>query len=113
MEDPDAVSPLPFVHWTMINIPARSDSLPEAVKRAHEVWRGTPHRQGTNSKSEVGYFGPRPPAGDPPHQYHFQLFALDTKLHLPASFNRNALLKAMAGHVIAQGEFVAQFQAPE
>jgi Raf kinase inhibitor-like YbhB/YbcL family protein len=113
MEDPDAISPLPFVHWTMINIPARDDDLPEGLKRSHEIWRGAPHRQGSNSKSETGYFGPRPPVGDAPHRYHFQLFALDTKLHVPAGFNRNALLKAMEGHVIAKGMLIGQFAAPQ
>jgi phosphatidylethanolamine-binding protein (PEBP) family uncharacterized protein len=50
--------------------------------------------------------------GDPPHHYHFQVFALDTTLELPDGFNRHALLKAMQGHVLAEGELIGQFQAP-
>jgi glucose/arabinose dehydrogenase len=34
---------------------------------------------------------------DKPHGYHFQIFALDTKLNLPSGFNRQALLDAMKG----------------
>jgi Raf kinase inhibitor-like YbhB/YbcL family protein len=113
MEDPNAISPLPFVHWTMINLAPNLRALPENVSKAFEPLRGQPARQGTNSKSERGYFGPRPPAGDPPHPYHFQIFALDTKLDLPDGFNRHALLQAMRGHVLAEGELVGMFQAPE
>jgi Raf kinase inhibitor-like YbhB/YbcL family protein len=112
MEDPNAISPLPFVHWTMINLAPNSRGVPENMRKAFEPLRG-PARQGSNSKSERGYIGPRPPAGDPPHPYHFQIFALDTKLNLPDGFNRHALLKAMKGHVLAQGELVGTFQAPE
>jgi Raf kinase inhibitor-like YbhB/YbcL family protein len=112
MEDPNAVSPLPFVHWTLINLPPNLRALPEDIRKAFEPLRGQPARQGSNSKSERGYFGPRPPAGDPPHPYHFQIFALDTKLDLPDGFNRHALLQAMSGHVLAEGELVGSFQAP-
>ena len=113
MEDPDAIAPLPFVHWTAINLPPGLRGLPEDVRKAYAPLSGQPVRQGTNSKSERGYFGPRPPVGDPPHHYHFQLFALDTKLELPDGFNRQALLKAMQGHVLAHGELVGVFQAPQ
>jgi len=113
MEDPDAISPLPFVHWTMINLPPSLRALPANVSKAFAPLRGQPARQGSNSKSERGYFGPRPPVGDPPHHYHFQIFALDTRLELPDGFNRHALLQAMRGHVLAEGELVGTFQAPQ
>lgn len=113
MEDPNAVSPLPFVHWTMINLSPSWRGLPENMRKAFAPLRGQPARQGSNSKSERGYFGPRPPVGDPPHPYHFQIFALDTQLDLPDGFNRHALLQAMRGHVLAQGELVGMFQAPQ
>lgn len=113
MEDPDAISPLPFVHWTMINLAPSLRALPEDVQKSFAPLRGQAARQGTNSKSERGYFGPRPPAGDPPHHYHFQVFALDTKLDLPDGFNRHALLQAMRGHVLAEGELIGLFQAPQ
>jgi Raf kinase inhibitor-like YbhB/YbcL family protein len=112
MEDPDAISPLPFVHWTMIDLPPTLRGLPENVGKSFAPLKGQPARQGSNSKSERGYFGPRPPAGDPPHRYHFQVFALDTKLDLPDGFNRHALLQAMRGHVLAEGELIGTFQAP-
>jgi Raf kinase inhibitor-like YbhB/YbcL family protein len=77
------------------------------MERPHEV---SSLRQGSNSRSRLGYFGPRPPAGEPPHRYHFQIFALNTPLELPSGFNRHALLKAMQGHVLAKGTIVGTFQ---
>jgi Raf kinase inhibitor-like YbhB/YbcL family protein len=107
MEDPDATSPLPFVHWLAITYKPHAE-LQEGMRPAE--WppiRAV--RQGANSRSEQGYFGPRPPAGDSPHRYHFQVFALDNRLTLPSGFNRHPLLKAMEGHVLAEGQIVGTF----
>jgi Raf kinase inhibitor-like YbhB/YbcL family protein len=109
MEDPQAASPIPFVHWTVANLPPEVTQLPEAFSGRGRPTEQSGARQGVNSKSELGYFGPRPPASDPPHPYHFQIFALDTALDLPEGFNRQYLLKAMWGHVLAQGELVGTF----
>jgi Raf kinase inhibitor-like YbhB/YbcL family protein len=111
MEDPDAIAPLPFVHWSAINIPAHANSLPENVRKAFQS-RGSPIQQGSTSNTTTGYSGPRPPPGDPAHHYHFQLFALDTTLRLPSGFNRQALLKAMQGHVLAKGTVIGTYQQP-
>jgi Raf kinase inhibitor-like YbhB/YbcL family protein len=87
--------------------------VPEGVDPEYRPRRLSPALQGSNSKSEQGYFGPRPPPADPAHHYHFQVFALDTELDLPRGFNRHALLEAMKGHVLATGELVGTFQQPE
>lgn len=109
MEDPQATSPLPFVHWLIADIPPANEGLPEDVATAHRPDRTGGARQGSNSQSKVGYMGPRTPPGEGVHHYHFQVFALDRKLELPEGFNRKALLDAMAGHVIARGELVGRF----
>jgi Raf kinase inhibitor-like YbhB/YbcL family protein len=113
MEDPDAIAPLPFVHWTVINLDPTLHALREGVRKVYEPFAGRAARQGSNSLSEAGYFGPRPPVGDPPHPYRFQLFALDVVLDLPDGFNRHALLEAMKGHVLAKGELVGTFSKPQ
>jgi Raf kinase inhibitor-like YbhB/YbcL family protein len=108
MEDPQARSPLPFVHWIAV-LPAELRVLPEGIpplERSPHVPRA---QQGSNSRSEIGYFGPRPPPGDEPHPYHFQVFALDRTLSLPSGFNRHALLQAMQGHVLAKGDLIGTF----
>jgi Raf kinase inhibitor-like YbhB/YbcL family protein len=108
MEDPDATSPLPFVHWVAV-LPATTTSLPASIPTTERVPGVSSASQGSNSRSRIGYFGPRPPAGQPPHDYHFQVFALDVVPNLPSGYNRHALLKAMQGHVLARGELVGQF----
>jgi Raf kinase inhibitor-like YbhB/YbcL family protein len=109
MEDPNASSPIPFVHWAVANMPPNVTQIPEAFSGKGRPVNQNIVRQGVNSRSEVGYLGPRPPAGDPPHPYHFQIFALDTVLTLPDGFNRQYLLKQMNGHVLARGELVGTF----
>lgn len=106
MEDPDSLLK-PTVHWLAANISPDMRSLSENIAKTEAM--GTA-MQGTNINGKPGYFGPRPPAGDKPHAYHFQVFALDTMLDLPSGFNRQALLDAMKGHVIGKGEIVGMYQ---
>lgn len=110
LEDPDASSPQPFVHWVAYNIPAELGSLPEGLLEQARLTKPDGLLQGTNSRGSVGYFGPRPPVGDPPHHYHFQVFALDQALQVPPGAERDAVLEAMHGHVIAAGELVGTYQ---
>ena len=112
MEDPQAKSPLPFVHWMVANIPPEVTRLPAGVGSTDSPSEAPPAHQGSNSRSTTGYFGPRPPPGDAPHPYHLQVFALDRRLELPLGYNRKALLDAMAGHVLARGELTATFAMP-
>lgn len=113
MEDPDAASPKPFTHWLIANIAPNVTSLPAMLPKSDKPAsvRGTTQTaQGATNLSNIGYYGPKPPAGDPPHRYHFQLFALDTVLDLPSGYNRQALLERMKGHVLAKGALVGTFQ---
>ena len=66
--------------------------------------------QGRNSRNSIGYMGPRPPVGDPPHRYSFQLLALDAVLDLPIGADRDQVLAAAKGHVIAKGELSGMYQ---
>jgi phosphatidylethanolamine-binding protein (PEBP) family uncharacterized protein len=69
--------------------------------------------QGPNTSGSIGYRGPRPPAGDPPHHYHVEVFALDRKLDLPPGSDRDKVLAAAQGHALASGELVGTFKRPE
>ena len=83
MEDPDATNPKPFVHWLMANIPASSTRLRTDLPEGDTIRGLMGAMQGATSTSKIGYFGPKPPADGKVHHYHFQLFALNTKLNLP------------------------------
>jgi Raf kinase inhibitor-like YbhB/YbcL family protein len=113
VEDPDAPSAEPFVHWVAYNIPADRTSLPEGLQEQEQLTEPASLLQGKTSKGSIGYFGPRPPVGDPPHHYHFQVFALDRTLDVPPGAGRDAVLSAMSGHVLAAGELVATYQQTE
>lgn len=110
VEDPDATSVKPFVHWLAWNIPAHMTTLPAGLQKQARLTEPPGVLQGRTSRGSVGYFGPRPPAGDPPHHYHFQVFALDTEVASPAGAERDEVLAAMKGHVLAAGELIGTYQ---
>ena len=114
-EDPDArTTPLPVVHWVVWNIPATVTALREGLESLDRLEDPMGLRQGPNTAAgNVGYKGPHPPEGDPPHRYHFEVFALDQTLDLRAGANREDLVKAMGGHVLAKGELIGLFKRPE
>jgi Raf kinase inhibitor-like YbhB/YbcL family protein len=113
MEDPDAAKPKPFVHWVAWNIPASVTGLREGLQEQDVLTDPPGLRQGVNSRGTVGYLGPRPPAGDPPHTYHVQIFALDAVLDMPFSgADRDQVLAAAKGHVLARGELTGTFARP-
>jgi Raf kinase inhibitor-like YbhB/YbcL family protein len=107
MDDPDAVKVVGYVyvHWLIYNIPANVSSLPEKMPRKDKFPDGT--LQGANQ----GYGPPCPPAGLA-HGYRFTLYALDIKLDLQSGANKEALLKAMDGHILAQTELIGKYASP-
>jgi Raf kinase inhibitor-like YbhB/YbcL family protein len=107
LEDPDAALK-PTTHWLIANIPTNVAQLSGNQPKTDALSSGDV--QGGNITGKIGYYGPHPPAADKPHNYHFQVFALNTMLNLPVGFNRQALLDAMRGHVIAEGEIVGTYQ---
>ncbi len=109
MEDPDAKMGKPFVHWVAWNIPATVMKFDEALPTFPQVPQLGKMRQGRNTRGSIGYYGPRPPVGDRPHRYHFQIFALDTLLEIKPGSDRETLIAAMAGHVLAKGETVGLY----
>lgn len=108
MEDPDAKPITPFVHWVAWNIPVTA--LPEGVTEQLRLTEPPGLTQGRTSRGTVGYLGPRPPVGDPPHHYHVLVLALDTTLDLPPGSDRDALLEAAKGHVLAKGVLMGTYQ---
>jgi len=97
----------PIVHWVIFNIPSTATSLPQNVPTDGTLENGS--MQGKNVRGSAGYIGPKPPAGQT-HPYHFEVFALNSRLSVdPASADRNTVVNAMKGHVLAQGEIVANY----
>jgi Raf kinase inhibitor-like YbhB/YbcL family protein len=108
VEDPDAPLPQAFVHWSVYGIPPRVTALPEGIGSKSSLPEGA--HEGANSTGNTGFFGPKPPKGHGVHHYHFQVFAVDAPLHLAAGADRNAVVEAMRGHVLAQGAVVGTYE---
>jgi Raf kinase inhibitor-like YbhB/YbcL family protein len=68
--------------------------------------------QGVNSwdDNNIGYRGPMPPVSHGPHHYHFKLYALRAPLDVKPGLDKDGLLKAMQGHVLAQGELIGTYE---
>ena len=97
----------PIVHWVMYNIPSTTTRLPQNVPTDPTLENGA--MQGKNVRGSAGFIGPKPPAGQT-HPYHFEVFALNSKLDLDqANADRNAVVAAMKNKVLASGEVVANY----
>jgi Raf kinase inhibitor-like YbhB/YbcL family protein len=105
MEDPDAPAGT-WVHWVLFNLPASARALPENVPKVEQLADGA--LQGRNDFRRIGYGGPCPPKG-PAHRYFFKLYALDTRLALQAGATKADVERAMAGHILAQGQLVGRY----
>jgi Raf kinase inhibitor-like YbhB/YbcL family protein len=104
--DPDA--PIGnFVHWVLYNIPPDTRELPQAIRKEEQTPNGS--RQGVNDFDEIGYDGPCPP-GHSTHRYVFDLYALDTKLNLPAGATKRQVSDAIYNHILAHGQLTGRYQ---
>jgi Raf kinase inhibitor-like YbhB/YbcL family protein len=110
MDDPDAKTARPFVHWVIYNIPAGTTSLEAGLPTKPRLDAPKGALQGANSKSSTGYFGPRPPKGDPPHHYHIKVYALDQELKIEPGSEEDTLIKATSGHILGEGELTGTVQ---
>jgi Raf kinase inhibitor-like YbhB/YbcL family protein len=112
-QDDDEVVPLqsPFLHWVVYNMPATARGLPEGVPWA-EVMTEPPNVAGAfqayTAFSYPGYRGPQPLPGQL-HHYRFTVYAIDTDLQWKPSLFANAVLTAIKGHVIGQGEIAVTY----
>ncbi len=98
VEDRDA-TPAPWVHWLVFNIPPttrRTDegSIPEGGTEGYANG-GTP-----------GYEGPCPKYFKGTHRYAFSLYALDTRLDLPASACKADIQALINSRTVAVAELI-------
>jgi Raf kinase inhibitor-like YbhB/YbcL family protein len=112
VDDPDAPRDEPWVHWVIYDLPADCAGLPEAVPRNAVLTTPLSAKQGVNSwpSENIGYRGPMPPPGHGVHHYHFKVYALDKKLNLPARADKTAVVEAMEGLILAEGELVGIYE---
>jgi Raf kinase inhibitor-like YbhB/YbcL family protein len=95
-----------WVHWVLYNLPADTRELAENIPPEETLPNGA--KQGITDFGRIGYGGPCPPGGT--HRYFFRIYALDTQLALEAGASKSQLLKAMEGHILAQGELMGKYK---
>ncbi len=100
-DDPDAPAGT-WVHWVVFNIPATVKELAEGASMPAGA------KQGINDFRKLPYGGPCPPGGT--HRYFFKIYALDTVLALKEGATKGELLRAMEGHVLAQGQLMGKYK---
>lgn len=104
-DDPDAPSGT-WVHWVLYNLPVDNIGMVENLPATDELRAGG--FQGKNDFGKIGYGGPCPPSGT--HRYFFKIYALDSELPLKAGATKAEVEKAMAGHVVAQGQLMGTYR---
>lgn len=94
-----------FTHWLLYDLPAEKRELSEGLPKQAQLPDGS--RQGQNDFDKTGYLGPCPPTSV--HRYVFTLYALDSKLNLPAGATKEQVENALKGHILAHGQLVGRY----
>ncbi len=103
-DDPDAPMGT-WVHWVIYNIPANVMELAERIPPSQKLNNGA--LQGKNSWGKIGYGGPCPPSGT--HRYFFKIYALDKTLDIGPGASKEEILKAIKGHILAEGQLYGKY----
>ncbi len=103
-DDPDAPAG-DWVHWVMYDIPPSTTALAENQPTTQTLPGGA--KQGVNDFRKIGYGGPCPPGGT--HRYFFTIYALDIALNLEPGKTKAELLRALQGHIVAQGQLMGAY----
>jgi Raf kinase inhibitor-like YbhB/YbcL family protein len=114
VEDADAPTPQPLVHAVVWDLAADAGRLAEGAIVADGPGTAYGRDVGRNSYFAEGWLAPDPPTGHGAHRYAFQLFALGAGAGDPGETpGRSALVKAMAGHVLAAGLLIGTYSRGE
>jgi Raf kinase inhibitor-like YbhB/YbcL family protein len=116
MEDSDAPTERPWVHWVLYNVPpfvaelgVPLTALPEDISRTERPREIPGAVQGRNDFGTVGYRGPSGLHGHETHHYHFRVYALDSMLDVPAGATKAELMRALQGKVLGTGEIIGTY----
>ncbi|MDP8236784.1 MAG: YbhB/YbcL family Raf kinase inhibitor-like protein [Candidatus Erginobacter occultus] len=96
MDDPDSPGRT-FVHWVAYDL----DVTGRIEEGSH------PGTGGLNDFGRTDYVGPCPHSGT--HRYVFKFYALDQKIGREKGLNKDELLTAIEGHIIARGELIGRY----
>lgn len=101
------------VHWVVWNIPGDAAGLAEDQPAGVQLPNGAYQISATGRV----YRGPGAPATRPRHHYMFEVYALDTVLDVMPTDDpletRDAVMAAMAGHVLGKSVYIGRFNRPQ
>ena len=100
VDDPDAPMGT-WDHWIVWNINPSVSFIEENSVPEGGV-------QGMNDFGKQPYGGPCPPSGT--HRYFFKFYALDNELELDSSSKKEALERAMEGHILDKAELIGLYK---
>jgi Raf kinase inhibitor-like YbhB/YbcL family protein len=109
MYDPDAPTGSGWWHWVVYNLPAISSGLAEGAGSANSMFLPGSTQQGRTDFGTAAYGGPCPPQGDQPHHYTFTIYALKTKLEVPADATAAMVGFMINANKIGQASFTALY----
>lgn len=102
--DPDAPSGSGFWHWTLINIPATTTSLPRGAGTDDTLLPVGAARRRNEYGSNV-FIGAAPPVGTGPHRYVYTLSALDVPaLEVTADVTPAIIGLRLRAHIIGRAQ---------
>jgi hypothetical protein len=109
VHDPDAPTSVGFTHWILFDLDPGLTGLAAGAGKHGANPPGSIH--GLNDFGRKEYGGPAPPPGDPPHHYHFTLYALDVpKLEGAGDALTYPRFRFMLrGHVLAEGTLTGRY----
>jgi Raf kinase inhibitor-like YbhB/YbcL family protein len=108
VDDPDAPTEKPFVHWVLWNVSAKFRSIGENFPR--DIWKLPDGSvQGKNDFGNIGWNGPCPPPGKP-HRYRFRVFTVSGVLALPNRSSAGDVERAIRGKITGEGTLIGTFQ---
>ncbi len=106
-EDTGSNRDQPILHWMVYDLDGSVTQIGSDMAKTASPGSGA--SQAKNSEGAVGYSGPKTGEGQS-GLYHFQVFALNAKLNIdPASADRNTILSAMKGKVLASGDLIGRY----
>lgn len=100
VDDPDAPTDSPFVHWLVYGISAETASV---IDGDASLTYGL-----TDARTD-GWFGPCPPPGDGLHTYRWRLFGLSEAMDLDSGLDGRALEAAIAPTVVTDALLIASY----
>lgn len=108
VQDPDVPFGKPATHALALGIDPALGGLAENALTNPSPVPGLRHGKGGLGRR--GWAGPLPPRSHGPHAYVFQLFALDQATSLAAGSSLDAVLTAIAGHVIGRARLDGTYE---